>query len=107
MSKPVTVTIMERAREVIADPEHWCRGSFARGRGGVSVSVGDVSARRYCAIGAIILAALEITGDTSRARELACSVATKISETGSLVVVNDHQGHAAVLALFDKAIASE
>lgn len=27
------------------------------------------------------------------------------NETGSLVAVNDHQGHAAVLALFDKAIA--
>jgi hypothetical protein len=105
MSKPISVRIAERARDIIADQEHWCRGSFARGKGGVSVTVQDGSARRYCAMGALILAAFELTGDIGQARELAYSVASKISGTGSLVVVNDHQGHAAVLALFDKAIA--
>jgi hypothetical protein len=105
MSKPVSVAIIERARELIAEPEHWCRGSYARGKGGVSVSVGDSSARRFCAMGALILAALELTGDIQRGRELAYRAASTISQTGSLVFVNDHRGHAAVLALFDKAIA--
>jgi hypothetical protein len=105
MSKPVSAIIMERARELIAEPEHWCRGSYARGKGGVSVSVGDSSARRYCAMGALILAAFDLVGNMGQARELAYSAAGTISNTGSLVFVNDHAGHAAVLALFDKAIA--
>lgn len=105
MSKPINVRLIERARELIADPEHWCRGSYARGKGGVSVSVGDSSARRYCAMGALILAAWEITGDVNRGDGLAYNAAKIVSKTGSLVFVNDHQGHAAVLALLDKAIA--
>ena len=106
MSKPVSVTIIQRAREIISEPENWCRGSFARGRGGVSVSVRDSSARRFCAMGALILAATEITGDNTRANELAYSIAKTISKTGSLVFINDRQGHAAVLALFDEALAT-
>jgi hypothetical protein len=35
---------------------------------------------------------------------VADSVSKIISKTGSLVFVNDHHGHAAALALFDKAM---
>jgi hypothetical protein len=105
MSKPVSIRMIEKARELIAEPEHWCRGSYARGKGGASVPVMDRSAQRHCAMGALILAAFEVTGDVRRATELADSVSRMISKTGSLVFVNDHQGHAAVLVLFDKAIA--
>jgi hypothetical protein len=106
MSKPVSVTIIQRGREIISAPENWCRGSFARGRGGVSVSVRDHSARRFCAMGALILAATEITGDNTKANELAYAIAKTISKTGSLVFINDRHGHEAVLALFDEALAA-
>ena len=106
MSKPVPLLIIQRASEIIGDQEHWCRGSLARGKAGASVSVYDTGARRFCAMGALILAASELCSDDTDASNLAYSVGKMISPTGSLVFVNDHQGHAAVLALFDAAIAS-
>ena len=106
MSKPLNMTILERARTLIAEPDRWCRGSYARGKGGASVSVRDPSAQRYCAMGALLLAAYETTGDVGQADELAYSLARSLSETGSLVFINDRQGHDAVLALFDKALAA-
>jgi hypothetical protein len=106
MSKPLSVAIIERARQIISDPESWCRGSFARGRAGTSVSVRDPAARRYCAMGALILAAIEITGDATQANELAYSIAKAVSDSGSLVFINDHHGHGAVLKVFDEAIAA-
>src|SRR5262249_31102820 len=105
MSKPINATIIQRARELISQPEYWCRGSYARGKGGVSVSVNDPTARRFCAMGALIFAAHELTGDVGVASELAYSAAQSISRTGSLVYINDRQGYAAVLALFDTALA--
>jgi hypothetical protein len=104
MSKPIGVAIIDRARTIIANPDHWCQGSYAKSNGGVPVSAEDRSAQRYCAMGALILAAFEITGDVGRGRELAYSAARIISNTRSLIFVNDHEGYAAVLALFDKAI---
>ena len=106
MSKPLSVAIIERARQIISDPDNWCRGSFARGRGGASVSVRDPAARRFCAMGALILAAIEITGDATQANELAYGIAKTISRTGSLVFINDRQGHGAILQLFDEALAT-
>jgi len=67
--------------------------------------VTDGSAQRFCAMGALLVAAYEVTGETQLANHLAGSAAKMISGTGSLVFVNDHVGHGAVLTLFDKALA--
>jgi hypothetical protein len=106
MSKPVPVIIIQRERDLISDEQHWCRGSYARGKGGFSVAVNDPKARRYCAMGALLLAASEVCGDQATASQLAYGIAETISPTGSLVFINDHRGHAAVLSLFDAAIAA-
>jgi hypothetical protein len=106
MSRPIPLLIIQRAREIIGDQERWCRGSLARGKAGASVSIHDSGARRYCAMGALMLAASELCPDDAEAGSLAYAVGKIISPTGSLVFVNDYQGRAAVLALFDAAIAS-
>ena len=106
MSKPIPLIIIQRAREIISDEQRWCLGSFARGKAGASVSIHDSGARRYCAMGALMLGASELCSNEAEAGNLAYAVGKIISPTGSLVFVNDYQGHAAVLALFDAAIAS-
>ena len=45
-------------------------------------------------------------GRQHQANELAYAIAKTISKTGSLVFINDRQGHDAVLALFDDALAA-
>lgn len=106
MSKPIPLLIIQRARDLINDEQRWCRGSLARGKAGASVQVHDSGARRFCAMGALMLAASELCSDESEAGNLAYAIGKIISPTGSLVFVNDYQGHAAVLALFDTAIAA-
>jgi len=107
MSKPIPLLIIQRAREIISDDQRWCRGSYARGKAGASVSVDHPDARRFCAMGALLLAASELCGrDTTAASNLAHETAKLLSPTGSLVFINDYSGHAAVLSLFDEAIAS-
>ncbi len=105
MSKPVPLLIVQRAREIISDEQHWCRGCYARGKAGTVVAVDDPDARRYCAMGALIVAAWELCNDNAAATNLAHDMAKIVSPTGSLVFVNDHFGHSAVLSLFDVAIA--
>jgi hypothetical protein len=105
MSKPVPLIVIQRAREIISDEQHWCRGSYARGKAGISVAVNDPEARRYCAMGALLLAASELSSNDATASSLAYDIAKIVSPTGSLVFVNDHYGHSAVLSLFDVAAA--
>jgi hypothetical protein len=37
MSKPLKLQIVERARTLIADEQHWCRGHLAQDVNGVAV----------------------------------------------------------------------
>jgi hypothetical protein len=37
LSKPLKIQIVERARALIANEEHWCRGDLARDANGVGV----------------------------------------------------------------------
>ena len=106
MSKPIPAIVIQRAREIISDEQHWCRGSYARGRAGAPVSINHPDARRYCAMGALMLAAQEMSSDFATAEELVYRAAQIISPTGSLVVTNDYEGHVAVLALFDAALGT-
>jgi hypothetical protein len=46
-----------------------------------------------------------LNGLSSQASSLAQDIAKIVSPTGSLVFVNDHYGHSAVLSQFDVAIA--
>ena len=97
MAKPLQFQIVEKARALIADEQHWCRGVLAQDASGASVSATSASAVKRCGLGAVIAAAHQLTHEALRPRY---GVAT-------LVHVNDMRGHGAVLALFDEVIAAE
>ena len=105
MSRPLKIQIVERARALIADEQHWCRGELARdakGRGICPMSDSAIGA----VLGALLMAACEITRDHRAAYDLAIRAMRPLHGTATLVKVNDLRGHAAVLALFDEVIAA-
>jgi len=104
MSKPVRVQILERARALIEDERHWCRGDLARDAAGFSVGPTDSNAERRCALGALVAAACEVTSDPLLAHELAITAMRPLVGATSLTHINDVEGHIAVLTLFDLAI---
>jgi hypothetical protein len=106
MSKPVQLQILQRARALIEDERHWCPGDLARDANGFSVSPTDSSATQRCALGALVAAAYQSTGDIRLARDLAMSAMRPLIGASTLTHINDVEGHAAVLALFDMAIAA-
>ncbi len=105
MAKPIRVQILERARALIADERHWCPGDLARDAWGFSISPTDDSARQRCALGALVAAAHELTSDPELAHRLATTAMRPFVGTTALTHINDSEGHAAVLDLFDIAIA--
>src|SRR5271169_4086438 len=107
MSKALNRIIIARARALIEDENHWCRGALARDDSGRQVDPTDAAARRRCAYGALVAAAFELVGDPSQAHDLADAAAREIRGSPSLINSNDTRGHAAVLALFDKAMAAD
>ena len=105
MSKQLKVHIIEHARALIANETHWCRHQMAFDPDGAAVSATDSKATKLCAYGALIAAAHRMTNDCDRAYRLAGSAVTQFGGSSGLINVNDFEGHAAVLALFDDVIA--
>jgi hypothetical protein len=106
MSRPLKIQIVERARALIADEQHWCRCELARDARGTGVCPTSESATKRCGLGALIAAAYEITGEHLSAHDLAIRATQPLYGTATLVKMNDLRGHAAVLALFDEVIAA-
>src|SRR5262245_15593405 len=106
MAKPVRVQVLERARALIADERHWCPGELARDAMGSPVSPIDRSARQRCALGALVAAAQQFIGDPDLAHHLATTAMRPLVGATALTHINDSEGHAAVLDLFDLAIAA-
>lgn len=106
MSKPIKVQVIERARALIADERHWCPGDLARDRMGHSVSPTDRDAEQRCALGALVAAAYEITGDPRQAHDLAMTAMRPLVGATQLTYINDAEGHGATLSLLDGAIAA-
>jgi len=101
----VEIEVIRRAREIISDPTKWTQGTYARDKYGNCTDPGMENACRWCALGAVVQASIELGVDDGIG---SASVDRLIDAAGGPVTtINDNQGHAAVLALFDKAIASE
>ena len=70
----------------------------------------DRLASQWCAQGEIYRAACDLVGERKKAMHIGAEVIKSLSPQGCsllrghLVTVNDRRGHAAVLALFDKAL---
>jgi hypothetical protein len=113
--------ILVRARELIADPEHWTQDEYATDNTGRAVSPFDTDAYCFCTLGAIDRAVYEQLGgtiprntkgldDTARVENhpLAKAAITKLQDLlgGRFVSdFNDEHEHPEILALLDKAIA--
>ena len=106
MARPLPIQVVEGARALIADEQHWCRGELARDVNGEEVCPTSASAVKRCALGAVIAAAHELMDDLDAAHDFAFKALRPQYGTATLVRVNDMRGHAAVLALFDDVIAA-
>ena len=107
MAKPARLHILERARALIEDEGHWCPGDLARNAWGLSISPIDRDAEQRCALGALLAAAYELTGDVDRAQKVAAGAMRPVIGATSLTYINDVEGHTAILTLFDRAIAAQ
>jgi len=106
MAKPLKVQIIERAKELIQDENRWCRGYLAVDADGISADPTSGEAVRRCAFGALLAAAYELTNSKDKSCELATNALRPFCGSNSVVLANDYRGHAAILALFDEAIAA-
>jgi hypothetical protein len=106
LSRPLKLQIVERARALIADEGHWCRGELARDANGTGVCPMSDEALKRCGLGALIMAAYQITTDRREAIGLAIKAMRPLHSSATLVNVNDVRGHAAVLALLDEVNAA-
>ena len=108
MTTTVQKQVLINARALIADPEHWTSGKLACTADGHQVAWYDRLASKWCALGAIYRAAYDLVGDQKQAMrigdELAVSIRPGSWFRGTLPAINDARGHAAVLAVFDKAL---
>jgi hypothetical protein len=98
-----TLAVLARARELIAEERRWCQRSFARSWLDIPVPVRSALVRRYCALGAITRAGLELGLPADEARS-----AIKRQTVRSVADWNDDplRTHADVLAAFDACIAT-
>ena len=105
MARPLQIQIVEMARALIEDRDHWCRNHIALDAHGVSVFPTNPVAVKRCALGALIAAAYELTHDHDAADKLAYDALRPHCSSSTLIHINDMRGHAAALALFDGVIA--
>ena len=113
MSKPIQFFILSDARLLIDDPQAWCKGTFAIGKSGRTLSSGSPRAVKHCAVSAIMLAARQHVSKKRDAERIADGIMAMMAPAGSdaraaqkyIWSINDSEGHGAVLDLFDTALA--
>jgi hypothetical protein len=102
---PNAVTVARDARALIVHPDRWTTGSYARTAIGTKCAPDDPLATRWCALGASYLALEGADPEVSDAVESALRRAVReLWGDGRPAAVNDEQGHAAVLKMYDRAI---
>lgn len=101
-----TLEVLIAARELIADEKRWCVGQSALKADGFPCQSQDPEAVRWCAIGA----PRKFCGRSEEGDRLWFEVVDALrsvsGESSPAFDVNDRQGHAATLAMFDRAISA-
>jgi hypothetical protein len=113
MAKSLQYHILAEARLLIGDSEDWCSGRFAVGKTGRTLGSGSPRAVKHCAVSAIVFAARRSVAKKRDADRIADGIMLLMAPLGSDVrtaekyiwSVNDLHGHAAVMDLFDTALA--
>ena len=88
-----TADKLREAKALIEDPERWCQNHYALDADGNSVRMLGQKAVRWCAIGACVRVGLDM--------DVLYDI---VLPDKPLSEINDDDGHAAVMALFDRAI---
>jgi hypothetical protein len=70
LSRPLKLQIVERARALIADEQHWCRRNLANDMNGVPTFPTSARAVKWCGLGALVAAAYQLTNDFDAAHRL-------------------------------------
>jgi hypothetical protein len=91
------------AQNLIRNPERWTQGAYARNVDGVAVSPRELSAKCWCASGAVYHVTKDSQFFVNTAALLALGALREVAE-GSVTTFNDLAGHSEVLDLFDAAI---
>ena len=110
---PGAVDIIAIARTIIARPDRWAQGAIALDRKGRLLTTFDGGCR-FCAAGAVGLAAHVLGPDEADRRRIGPAVdragrlldcaAYKLGEFESYIGLNEHDSHANVVAMFDRAL---
>ena len=110
---PGAVDILSLARTIIARPDRWAQGAIALDRNGRALTTFDGGCR-FCAAGAVGLAAHVLDQDEAARRSIGPAVdhagrlldsaAYKLGEFESYIGLNEHDTHANVVAMFDHAL---
>jgi len=102
MAHPVERQIVQRARALIATPQTWSQGEFARDGSGEPVSWRSPEAVQFCIWGALNRSAREMIGDGHhRVRVAGLAARALRAATPSISRLNDSGTHADMLALID------
>ena len=110
MAQTLQHQIVARALSLIADERNWTTCALARDQGGKPCAYASREAIKFCAVGALMRAALDLFGNGIHARAVAIDMAKRISEANghakaSLACINDSRGHAAMVSMFERALA--
>lgn len=103
-----TLTVLRAARKLVANPETWTRASMTRSADGTCVSADSPKACRWCAIGAIVVAAERSGLDSSffglHSLWTSLGVLAKRRGFADLARANDHYWRKAALAVLNDAM---
>ena len=110
---PSAADILSLARTVIARPDRWAQGAIALDRNGRALTTFDGGCR-FCAAGAVGLAAHVLSTDEAARRRIGQAVdrasrlldcaAYKLGDYESYIGLNEHDSHANVVAMFNHAL---
>jgi hypothetical protein len=114
MSKSIDYQVLLGARALVEFRSTWTRYHLALTRGGRECDPTDPRAVRFCAHGALVRSAYDLTGDARRASRLAGSVAMSVTGRDrpqeafeDIYTMNDGpavSSRRAILHLFDRAL---
>ena len=115
MAKPILRHVIEGARAYVAGRGTWTRYTLAATSRGRECEPTDERARKFCAYGALVRAAYDLTRNSEEARHLAGRAAMQLAGSSTpdeafeeIYTINDGQpepSRKAVLKLFDEALA--
>ncbi|MET0708729.1 MAG: hypothetical protein ABWY82_18090 [Tardiphaga sp.] len=104
--------ILSEARELIERPEHWCQSQFAYTADGRATHAADIAACKWCMDGATQKISAQRRIPAKVRNECWKRLAAAVEQFGpfhasnTVSEFNDTHSHPAVLAAYDRAIAS-